>query len=390
MKKLSLLILATLLVNTFTTPAKNTPTNLSKQAKFSLLTCGPGEELYTKFGHTAIHLQDDSVNIDICFNYGVFDFNTPNFYLKFMNGELDYLLGVSTYEKFIKSYTWEQREVREADILLTEEEKQHLWELLYINMQPENRAYRYDFFFDNCATRVRDLLFKVKKLPLPYESTGIRYRQLIHEKNTSDSWSAQGIDLLLGANTDSIASVAGRAFLPDYLEAICLEHHIISEPQIKVRNTTHTPQSAVNIPNILFTLLLLTTITYTYWECKHKTINTWPDIAILTPYILLTILFMYMWFVSSHLICKWNWNVLWASPLLILLLIDIIKKNRVKRIIVELVLVDAALVAFVMLSALKIEYFSNIAYLSAAALAVRVNYRLYYTYNKARSTFRKK
>lgn len=390
MNKRNILILILMLVNTFTATPQKQPINLSKQAKFSLLTCGPGDELYTTFGHTAIRLQDDSVNIDITFNYGTFDFNTPNFYLKFMNGELDYLLSVQETERFMRIYAWEEREVREAQFILTEAEKQELWYLLYTNMQPENRAYRYDFFFDNCATRVRDLLFKVKKKSLPYESTGIRYRQLIHEKNTSDSWSAQGIDLLLGANTDSIASKSGRAFLPDYLEAIFIENGMVEQPVTLIKQAPAQPQNAVNIPNLVFTLLLITTIAITYKESKQKTLYTWYDATLLIPYILLSLLFMYMWFVSSHLICKWNWNVLWASPLLIMLYIDIFRKKAVKRIMVELVCVDALLVAFIMLSALRIEYFSNIAYLSAAALAVRVNYRLYYTYNNWRSTFSKK
>ncbi|MDO4461809.1 MAG: DUF4105 domain-containing protein [Bacteroidia bacterium] len=371
----------------FTIHAQNDVYTTSKHTKFSLLTCGPGEELYTRFGHTALRLHDDSVNIDVVFNYGLFDFNTPNFYLKFMNGELDYLLGYGSYGRFIASYTRENREVREAEIILSDNEKEVLWRLLSINLQPENRAYRYDFFFDNCATRVRDLLFKVKNIPLPYQPTGVTYRQLLHEKNTSNSWSAQGIDLLLGANTDSIASVSGRAFLPDYLEALCKENGLITTPKIVVNPIIEDEENIVNIPNLLFTLLILLTVLFTIYESKQKQLNKWFDITLLIPFILLSLLFMYMWFISSHLICKWNWNLLWASPILIILLISILKEIPAKRIMIQLALVDATLVAFIMLSIFAIEYFSNIAYLSAATLAIRVNYRLYYTYNL---TFRKK
>lgn len=378
------------MVNMFTVFAQQEPWRLSKQSKFSLLTCGAGDELYTTFGHTALRLLDDSVNIDVVFNYGLFDFNTPNFYLKFMNGELDYLLGYGSYSRFVDTYRRENREVREAELILTDDEKQDLWRLIYINLLPENRAYRYDFFFDNCATRVRDLLFKVKRLPLPYESTGVTYRQLIHEKNTSDSWSAQGIDLLLGANTDSIASISGRAFLPDYLEDLFLDYNLIKHPITVVNVVPLVDVDVVNIPNLLFTILFLVVALFTLFECKHKVLANWVDIVLLVPYILLSLLFVYMWFVSSHLICKWNWNVLWASPILILLLIDIIKGNSTNRIMVELVFVDVCLVAFVMLSIFGVECFSNIAYLGAASLAVRINYRLYYTYNNSLRIFRKK
>lgn len=384
------LFVVSFMVNMFTVFAQQGPFVLSKQSRFSLLTCGAGDELYTTFGHTALRLVDDSVNIDVVFNYGLFDFNTPNFYLKFMNGELDYLLGYGSYSRFIDTYRRENREVREADLVLTDEEKQDLWRLLYINLLPENRAYRYDFFFDNCATRVRDLLFNVKRLPLPYEVTGVTYRQLIHEKNTSDSWSAQGIDLLLGANTDSIASVSGRAFLPDYLEALFIDYKFIKQPITVVKVAPVVDSDIVNVPNLLFTMLFVSVLLFTLYECKHKLFVYWVDIVLLVPYILLSLLFVYMWFVSSHLICKWNWNVLWASPILILLLIDTIKKKHTYRIIVELLFIDVCLVVFVMLSIYGVEYFSNIAYLGAASLAVRINYRLYYTYNNSLRIFRKK
>lgn len=386
-----LLIIVSILLGVFTTVrADDEPFELSKHAQFSLLTCGPGEELYTAFGHTAIRLQDDSVNIDITFNYGTFDFNTPNFYLKFMNGELDYLLSVSQTERFFKSYQRENREVREAVILLSPEEKSDLWERLYTNMLPENRAYRYDFFFDNCATRVRDLLFSIKGLPLDYESTGVTYRELIHEKNTSDSWSAQGIDLLLGANTDSIASKNGRTFLPDYLEAMCLEKGIIDQPKTILPQGGFVEEETVNIPNLLFFSLFILTVAYTVYQFVRRSTDKVYDYVLFTATILLSLLFAYMWFVSSHLICKWNWNVLWASPLLILLLIDIIRENPIKRIVVNICLLDASLVAFIMLSAFSVESFSNIAWFSAGAIAVRINYILYYTCRQSICTFSKK
>lgn len=386
-----LLIIVSILLGVFTTiKADDEPFELSKHARFSLLTCGPGEELYTAFGHTAIRLQDDSVNIDITFNYGTFDFNTPNFYLKFMNGELDYLLSVSQTERFLRTYQRENREVREALIILNDKEKSDLWERLYTNMQPENRAYRYDFFFDNCATRVRDLLFAVKHIDVPYEPTESTYRDLIHEKNSSDSWSAQGIDLLLGANTDSIASNRGRAFLPDYLEAMFIEHNVISKPQIIIAHHEVNDDNQVNIPNLLFISLFIVTIAYTIYQFIKKSTAKVYDYVLFGATILLALLFAYMWFISSHLICKWNWNVLWASPLLIPLLIEQIRQKSINRTIVYICLLDASLVAFVMLSAFSVESFSNIAWFSAGSIAVRINYILYYTYRQSISTFSKK
>lgn len=124
--------------------------------RISLLTCAPGEEIYSLFGHTAIRYEEPARGIDRVYNYGLFSFNTPNFTLRFALGNADYRLGVEDYRHFAVEYEYFGRSVWQQTLNLTAEEQQQLITLLEENYRPENRIYRYNFFYDNCATRPRD------------------------------------------------------------------------------------------------------------------------------------------------------------------------------------------------------------------------------------------
>lgn len=130
---------------------------LSDSARISLLTCSPGNELYSVFGHSAIRVKDLPNKVDIVFNYGVFDFSDPNFYPNFVRGRMNYILAGNYYEDFYSSYVEENRSISEQVLNFSKEEKQHLLDSLFINYMPEHRYYRYDFFYDNCATRIRNV-----------------------------------------------------------------------------------------------------------------------------------------------------------------------------------------------------------------------------------------
>ena len=123
--------------------------------RVSILTCAPGDQLYSMYGHNAIRVRDNAIGTDLVFNYGTFDFNTPGFAIKFMRGKLPYLLSVARYDDFIYEYTYFQRDVMEQELALSQEQKSGIISFLDENMRPENRAYAYDFFQDNCATRLR-------------------------------------------------------------------------------------------------------------------------------------------------------------------------------------------------------------------------------------------
>ena len=176
--------------------------------RISLLTCASGGEIYSLFGHTAIRYENFTRGIDAVFNYGMFNFNTPNFIFRFALGETDYQLGVTDYERFAAEYDYFGRDVWQQTLNLSQEEKTRLVNLLQENYLPENRVYRYNFFYDNCATRPRDLIEKAINGSLEYADnmtdtqTGTTFRDLLHRYTEGHPWSRFGIDLCIGSQAD--------------------------------------------------------------------------------------------------------------------------------------------------------------------------------------------
>ncbi len=186
--------------------AKRYEINLSDSSRISLLTCSSGNELYSIFGHSAIRVSDPIRSLDIVFNYGTFDFYDPNFYPNFVRGHLNYILSVSPYREFKQSYVEEGRWIWEQRLNINLNEKQHLFDSLLINYRPENRYYPYDFFGDNCATRIRDIFVKrvSREITFDYSSfeKGKSFRQLLMPNLARSQWAKLGINLLLGLPAD--------------------------------------------------------------------------------------------------------------------------------------------------------------------------------------------
>ena len=180
-------------------------TAATDSVRVSLLTCAAGGEIYSLFGHTAIRYENYTRGIDAVFNYGMFNFNAPNFIFRFALGETDYQLGVTDYEHFAAEYNYLGRDVWQQTLNLTEEEKERLIALLTENYRPENRVYRYNFFYDNCATRPRDQIERAINGTLQYadnmtaNSTGISFRDLLHKYSEGHLWSRFGMDLCMGS-----------------------------------------------------------------------------------------------------------------------------------------------------------------------------------------------
>ncbi len=192
--------------------------------RISLLTCASGGEIYSLFGHTAIRYENFTRGIDAVFNYGMFNFNTPNFIFRFALGETDYQLGVTDYERFAAEYDYFGRDVWQQTLNLSQEEKTRLVNLLQENYLPENRVYRYNFFYDNCATRPRDLIEKAINGSLEYADnmtdtqTGITFRDLLHRYTEGHPWSRFGIDLCIGSQADKPINRRLMMFIPFYVQ----------------------------------------------------------------------------------------------------------------------------------------------------------------------------
>lgn len=205
--------------------APGTRAQMADSIRISLLTCAAGGEIYSLFGHTAIRYENPARGIDAVFNYGLFDFNAPNFILRFALGETDYQLGVTGYERFAAEYAYLGRDVWQQTLNLTRKEKERLVALLEENYRPENRVYRYNFFYDNCATRPRDRIEHAIDGTLQYadnmtdKQIGISFRDLLHKYSEGHPWSRFGMDLCMGSRADEPIDRRMAMFVPFYLQA---------------------------------------------------------------------------------------------------------------------------------------------------------------------------
>ena len=298
------------------------------QYKISLLTCDQGDELYSTFGHSAIRIIELESGQDLVFNYGTFDFNTSFFYVKFIRRTLDYQLSLTTTENFLREYNYFKRNVREQELNLSAEQSRKIVAFLQTNYQPENRKYRYDFFFDNCTTRITDMLETVLgqslKWNYPTKTDNKTFRNLIDEYVYPLPWSDLGIDLALGSVIDREATEAEKAFLPDYLEAAFGSATIIGDgperPLVSQTNTIYDFQDArgdgINLvnPYLIFWALAILVGILTFIGFKKKRLFKGFDIGLFSVLGLLGLLLIFLWFFTAHSQTKNNWNLFWAFP----------------------------------------------------------------------------
>ena len=193
--------------------------SVADSVRVSLLTCAPGNEIYSLFGHTALRYENPAKGEDWVFNYGLFSFDTPNFVLRFVKGETDYQLGVIPYRYFEGEYAMRGSSVYQQELNLTEKEKENVIRLLRENYLPANRVYRYNYFYDNCTTRARD---KVEqgiegKVVYPESVKKCSFREIVREYTAGHEWSAFGIDLCLGSEADEPIDERKQMFSPFYM-----------------------------------------------------------------------------------------------------------------------------------------------------------------------------
>ncbi len=301
---------------------------LSPEAQVSVLTCSPGTELYSIFGHSALRIQDPATKLDWVWNYGVFEFDTPNFVLKFAQGKLLYYVLSYSYRHFYKEYLNEKRSIYEQTLDLTEPQKKAIFDALLVNELPDNRYYQYDFFYDNCSTRERDLVTKALgkdlKFHPPQPDNFGTYRQLIDKYLRNDVWADFGIDLLLGSPTDKVADQKGAMFLPDYL------HQALSTAEVQVdgqwKPLVKSAQTLLQIPapkrvsfqygpHILGWSFLALAILFTFLGYRKGINLRGFDVLLFSVLGLLGILMLLFWVGTDHQATYVNLNMLWAFPL---------------------------------------------------------------------------
>jgi uncharacterized membrane protein len=306
---------------------------LSNQAQVSVLTIGLGTETYQLFGHSAIRIKDNKLGWDFVYNYGTFDFSDPDFLIKFIKGRLLYYESIDIYNDFVASYREQNRTIQEQILELDSASTQHIFEYLTINAREENKYYKYDFLFDNCATRPRDILLKIayqSKLKFkPDVDDNSTYRQLIDRHNTNE-WLDFGMDLLIGLPTDKKAKM-GRTFLPYELMQLIDGATLNGKPIVKsnVEILSAIPNYVSKnwvTPGIVFWILFIMILILQIKQISFIHFKVFP-IIFLSLLGLIGWLLIFMWFGTDHLSTKWNLNILWAMPLNFPLALFLIKKQ---------------------------------------------------------------
>lgn len=315
----------------------------SCQLRITLLTCAPGEELYSTFGHTALRVTDTAAGTDYVFNYGTFEFG-PDFYVQFVRGKLLYYLSVENFYDFVAQYQWESRSIQEQVLQLSCEEKQKLYTALQTNARTENRYYRYDFLFDNCTTRARDIVARTSATPVAFQNILPNdiptFRDMIHTylDRGGQYWSKLGIDLLLGAKLDKQVTNQQSMFLPDYLlkgfdKAFVSDtvgnQPLVSPPQTILPMPSPLNKGSLFRPAIIFSFLLLLVLALSLFKTKGAaTALQVFDFLFFFILGLAGLLLLFMWFGTDHVVCRDNFNLLWALPTHVVLAFFVHRKKQ--------------------------------------------------------------
>lgn len=360
--------------------------------KISILTCSPGEEVYELFGHTAIRVADEQKGIDVVFNYGLFSFDEPNFIWRFVLGETDYLLGATDYDSFATSYMMRGSGVTEQLLDVDSLQKNRIIDALVQNVKPENRKYRYNFLFNNCTTKARDLLFNeiAASGNLVYDKPSVgdslTFRQIVHRYTVGYPWYSFGMDLLLGAPADDIAGRSGAQFAPiifmQELRGAKVVNDTLSKGLLLGENQLFLPQPKIfernNLTpfNVALLLLLFTFVVMLCERRSKKSYLVW-DVLLMSLQGIAGLVLTFMVLFSQHPTVGENWLLIWLNPLPLLLLPLLIYKVKKRRSPGILWLQVAMVALFMLLTPFLPQSFPTALYPCAVALIVRSLFHIY-------------
>ena len=321
----------------------------SEDYTISILTIGSGSSLSDSFGHSAIRAQSKTKQYDLVFNYGVYDYSDPKFYSNFIKGYLKYSLGVSYFKDFKSSYIANNRSIKEQVLHLPDDLKEKLVNKLIFNSRPENKDYFYDYFDNNCSTIIKDLINE-SLTQYGYANNYSHanklknsYRSLIYENINKNSWGSLGIDICLGSYIDQQIEAEKNTFLPEYLfEYLNSSYYNYSNNNKKVEKVKlvkniefinkvkKVKKSIFNVfltsPLFVFILIFTALFLLNYRNKENKKIHlALESIHILTS--IIGCLLIFLWFFTDHTTAAFNYNLLWASPVNFILLINVINKK---------------------------------------------------------------
>jgi hypothetical protein len=302
---------------------------LSPQAQISLLTSSPSDEdVYTVYGHTALRVNDPGTATDLVFNYGIFDFSTPNFIYRFAKGETDYQVRAYEFKYYLTEYRDRGSEVYEQVLTLLPEEKESLWQALVLNERPENRVYRYNFFFDNCATRPAAMIENNIKgiIRYPPQTKPATFREAINYCTRNHPWITFGCDLIMGLPTDRVMTPKETFFLPEYLKQAFDRAETVRSDGVQplvakvIVRAVETP-SAKGAPSFFasplfcFTLFFVLILMLTRHEWRRQRYFRLPDALLFLLAGTAGCILFFLSFISVHPAMFPNISLLWLHPL---------------------------------------------------------------------------
>ena len=304
--------------------------------QISLLTCSPGKEVWAQYGHTAIRYYDKESGEDLAINYGIFSLDQTYFIPRFVLGMTDYRMGVQPMDMFLAQYSYEGRGVVEQVLNLSAEDKEVIYKALQENMKPENVVYRYNYFFDNCTTRARDMLVNHLhgKVVYPPAEEDATFRSMIHKWNNKYEWTQFGEDLLLGVNADRKTTKSEQQFLPENLRSDFDKARYNGKPLVKETNILLDAETEVAEPvfplsplsiALIFAVISLVMMLFSYR--RQQVYWAW-DLALMLTSGLMGIIFFVMIF-SQHPCVSLNFILLFFNPLPLFFLYSTIKKKKV-------------------------------------------------------------
>lgn len=313
---------------------------LKENTEISIITIGPGQLLNDSFGHNGFRVKND--DLDAVYDYGRYNFEDPNFYTNFAKGKLKYLMGASNTKDIFAYYKKQNRTIKEQVLNLNQEQKAALLNYLANNYKPENRAYLYDFFYDNCATKMRDVSESVLKGAIEYKTPKIykreTFRTLIQNNLHWNSWGSFGIDIALGSVIDRTAQPREYMFLPENIFQFFKEASFKNSgeslvKEIKIINTQDSVFEKENFfisPVFILSLLSIYILYITYNDRKKNTRSKWLDGILFSVTGIIGVLLLLLWFATDHAATAQNYNLLWACPISVIALFQVFK-NTPKR-----------------------------------------------------------
>ena len=355
----------------------------SSRLQISLLTCTPGSELYSVFGHSALRVVDSAAGTDVVYNFGTFNFDDPNFYRKFVLGKLMYFLSQEYYPDFVFSYKYFNRGITEQVLDLSGNEKKQIQEELFNNISEENRYYKYDFLYDNCTSRLRDIIFKKRSNVLvnvpDLNSQRKTFRDHLHGylDRAEMQWTKLGIDLLLGVGADKVMSAYESMFLPDHLTSGIASANVSGNPLVKQdlvplkdEQPLPTKLDFWSTPMFFFSLFSLLVVFPALYKSKSfRKYQLIMDRVLFISSGLMGCLLLFMWFGTDHQSFSYNLNLVWAMP--INLVIGFLLPSDKAWIKIYLKVISLILLLLLILSITSLCYLNTLLLPIIAALSFR-------------------